>query len=651
MNIRKAISSILLAALNRQQYRQLMQDTKDSADKSFGEIIKNRNSKTHRKIFGNKQRVWIKLDTLYTDKEQLKSEYLDSNELKNGSGADSLKKIKECIKDVIYGYYALENDISTAETIANQYVDKFSNNTLIDMYVNGYIINPITNRRDKLGKFQQKILDQLTKKGNQEFDGIIDKIKQEHKEFNLRKEKTKDGNRIIREDILMLWDESTGIDWYACITRSPQDIGAISTGQGWTSCQNLDKDKSGNIEYDSLNWHIKYDIALGTCAAYLMSSAAIARSKEEFGRATKNFPLLNPTARISIKPFYSADGELYLSIGTDPVTYGGSVYLNNFVVTVNSYLEKKQADINGKFTMPNALYNESIGNRDTITVKNGIIVKTSGKNNTYNDETEYLLNNYNEDELARRITVNNWSSSVSIKILSAIKNNLREGTSGIYHLYSVFNTPLQHNDSNFIKKLLSYAESYREYYVETGFYILAYCDDNMATKYIEDLTKIYLNANSITTNSDVILFNLIVGEMVLERRSLNKYDIDNCLYYNIILPYINVMSTDPDSIIETDAGMVFDIAHRMLKNKNIDGNVYDKFVKGINRNNVNNENVLTIIQRLIRYLPSISDETADYLRNEFEYLLGDDGQYNFKQDGSILSILINRFLNSYLTNR
>ena len=568
MNIRKAISSILLAALNRQQYRQLMQDTKDSADKSFGEIIKNRNSKTHRKIFGNKQRVWIKLDTLYTDKEQLKSEYLDSNELKNGSGADSLKKIKECIKDVIYGYYALENDISTAETIANQYVDKFSNNTLIDMYVNGYIINPITNRRDKLGKFQQKILDQLTKKGNQEFDGIIDKIKQEHKEFNLRKEKTKDGNRIIREDILMLWDESTGIDWYACITRSPQDIGAISTGQGWTSCQNLDKDKSGNIEYDSLNWHIKYDIALGTCAAYLMSSAAIARSKEEFGRATKNFPLLNPTARISIKPFYSADGELYLSIGTDPVTYGGSVYLNNFVVTVNSYLEKKQADINGKFTMPNALYNESIGNRDTITVKNGIIVKTSGKNNTYNDETEYLLNNYNEDELARRITVNNWSSSVSIKILSAIKNNLREGTSGIYHLYSVFNTPLQHNDSNFIKKLLSYAESYREYYVETGFYILAYCDDNMATKYIEDLTKIYLNANSITTNSDVILFNLIVGEMVLERRSLNKYDIDNCLYYNIILPYINVMSTDPDSIIETDAGMVFDIAHRMLKNKN-----------------------------------------------------------------------------------
>lgn len=648
MSITKAISSILLAALSKQQYRQLMQDTKDSADKSFSGIIKNRNTKTHRKIFGNKQRVWIKLDTLYTDKEQLKSEYLNSNELKNGSGADSLKKIKECIKDVIYGYYALKNDIDTAEDIANQYVDRFSNDMLIDMYVNGYIISPITNRRDKLGKFQQKILDQLTKKDNKEFSEIIDKIKQEHKEFNLRKEKTKDGNRIIREDILMLWDESTGIDWYACITRSPQDIGAISTGQGWTSCQNLDKDESGNIEYDSLNWHIKYDIALGTCAAYLMSSAAIARSKEEFRYDTKNFPLLNPTARISIKPFYSTDGELYLSIGTDPVTYGGSVYLSNFVVTVNSYLEKKQADINGKFTMPNALYNESIGNRDTIIVKNGIIVKTSGKNNTYSDEAEYLLNNYTEDELARRITVNNWSSQVSIKILSAIKNKLREGTSGIHHLYSVFNAPLQYNDSDFIKKLLSLDESHREYYVDTGFDMLAYCDDSTVLKYIEDLTKIYLNANSIATNSDVVLFNLIATEMVIKRRLFNKYDIDDCLYYNVILPYINVMSTDPDSIIYTDADIVFDIARWMLKNKNIDGNVYEKFVKGINRNNINNENVLIVMRRLIRNLPSLSDETAEYLRNEFEYLLGDDGQYNFKQDGSII---VNRFLNTYLTNK
>ena len=136
--------------------------------------------------------------------------------------------------------------------------------------------------------------------------------------------------------------------------------------------------------------------------------------------------------------------------------------------------------------------------------------------------------------------------------------------------------------------------------------------------------------------------------MVMERRSLNKYDIDNCLYYNVILPYINVMSTNPDSIIDTDAGMVFYIAHWMLKNKNIDGNVYEKFVRGINRNNVNNENILTIMRGLIRHLPSISDETADYLRNEFEYLLDDNGQYNFKQEDSIL---VNRFLNMYLTNK
>lgn len=648
MNIRKAISSILLAALNRQQYRQLMQDTKDSADKSFSGIIKNRNSKTHRKIFGNKQRVWIKLD-VDVNKEYLKNEYLNSLELITGSGANSLKKIKECLRDVICGYYILEHgDINIAEDIANQYVSRFSTNMLIDMYVNGYIISPITNRRDKLGKFQQKIINQLTKKDSQEFSEIIDKIKQEHREFNLRKEKTKDSDRILHEDILMLWDDNTNVDWYACITRSPQDVAAISTGQGWISCQDLDKENSGSIEYDDYNWHVKYDIALGACAAYLISNAAIARSKEEFGHNTENFPLLNPTARISIKPFYSADGELYLSIGNDPVLYGDSIYTNKFVSVVNGYLEQKQSDINGNFTMPNALYNESIGNHDTIIVKNGIIVKTSGKNNTYNDEVKYLLNNYTEDELARRIMVNNWSSQVSIKILSAIKNKLREGTSGIRHLYSVFNAPLQYNDSDFIKKLLSLDESHREYYVDAGFDMLAYCDDSTAIKYIEDLTKIYLNANSIATNSDVALFNLIATEMVIKRRLFNKYDIDDCLYYNVILPYINVMSTDPDSIIDTDANIVFDIARWMLKNKNIDGNVYEKFVKGINRNNINNENVLIVMRRLIRNLPSLSDETAEYLRNEFEYLLGDDGQYNFKQDGSII---VNRFLNTYLTNR
>ena len=188
----------------------------------------------------------------------------------------------------------------------------------------------------------------------------------------------------------------------------------MSTGQGWTSCQNLDHAGiKTRIDYTDLNWHVKYDISLGTCVAYLIKESAIKRSMEKQNVPTKYdkrfkgknfipktslFPLLSPTARIAIKPFYgyntSNEGQVYLSIGYLPdmengrntVLYGDTKYGEIFFDTVKSYLEERQADISGDFKIPDELYNESLGYHNVAVVKNGKIIDTFGDNMTMNEE-------------------------------------------------------------------------------------------------------------------------------------------------------------------------------------------------------------------------------------------------------------------------
>ena len=50
---------------------------------------------------------------------------------------------------------------------------------------------------------------------------------------------------------------------------------------------------------------------------------------------------------------------------------------------MQKYLENKQSNISGNFRIPRELYNESIGNANTVIVKNGKIVDTAGEDDSF----------------------------------------------------------------------------------------------------------------------------------------------------------------------------------------------------------------------------------------------------------------------------
>ena len=65
----KHLENIILAELTRKQYNQFMKDTINSPelsgyseDLSYKKIRNIRNSLTYKRIFGNKQRIWILFD-------------------------------------------------------------------------------------------------------------------------------------------------------------------------------------------------------------------------------------------------------------------------------------------------------------------------------------------------------------------------------------------------------------------------------------------------------------------------------------------------------------------------------------------------------------------------------------------------------------
>lgn len=385
----KHLENILLAELGYQkQYKPWMKDSSRVSGKSFKEMKTLRSSGVFRQIFGNKQRIWLKLDIDTENNDSMKREYIRSQ------GVPGI--IRYSIYNLIYSFYLLsENDLNIIDGLVSVYTAKLSENDKIDMYVNGYIINPITNKQEKMGKFYQKVINQLkkNKENIREYYPQIDKqiknLEDEYKKFNLRKEEFKDNTRILDDVIVWLWS-NVKLEWYACISRDPQDVGAMSTGQGWTSCQDLDKKRTKgkeneSIQYNEWNWHTRYDVPKGTCIAYLMSNMAIKKSRSRFKPKTEHFPLLSPTARVNIKPFYNNHGEVYLSIGTSPRTYGKNMYTRVFVDTVQQYLESRQSNISGKFRIPRELYNEGVSNigGNTVVVKNGKIVNVEGNVDMY----------------------------------------------------------------------------------------------------------------------------------------------------------------------------------------------------------------------------------------------------------------------------
>lgn len=412
MHSRKTIENIyvILAELTHSQYSKWLSDSLEQSEMTMRDLVKFRQNDTFKKIFGNQRRIFIPFE--------VKKDAEESSELKNNAVSkirqDPLNafpninytwpKVMQDVKKIYRIYFDLENQGDGVEQSIAYRLDRYDNDLqkqileYIDMYVNGYIINIHNGKKEKFGKFVQKMIDMLNKQNVQLSDSKIEEytnsLAEILKRFNER-------NDWLNQDVVATFSDKPQ-KWYAVISNDPQDVGAMSTGQGWTSCQNLDKHGTGSIVYTDYNWHTLYDVPKGTCVAYLLSPIKWRQSQKDFiNNRTKwqeensnkiyfkNAPIKGASARIAIKPFYGIDnnnkGRLYLSIGDNPKIYGTTPIEKYFVQIVNDFLIDKQVDISGKFVIPSELYNEGLGDNGSsianiVIVNNGTITGLEGKN-------------------------------------------------------------------------------------------------------------------------------------------------------------------------------------------------------------------------------------------------------------------------------
>ena len=137
------------------------------------------------------------------------------------------------------------------------------------------------------------------------------------------------------------------------ISRHPHDVAAMSTGQGWTSCMNLDDGMYRN--------YIPKDIKEGTHVAYLVH---------------KNDNDLNhPVARIALKPYTSKNGHTILR--PEKRTYGTAN--SNFHKSVTEWAKKHFPLQATEYNKNPKLYNDS-GNENVYHARKiGKQVLDSGK--------------------------------------------------------------------------------------------------------------------------------------------------------------------------------------------------------------------------------------------------------------------------------
>ena len=409
----KNIENILLAELSRKQEKQLMQDVSRDAELSYKEIWQVRKKEVYQRIFGNKYRIWIPLDI---EVDTVVKYNLDEyNKVFEKYNRDKLK-LFNYISDIYNNFISIATDYGQ---IPFELADGGQLKEWLLYWIKGYIkINKNIIKIGTLIKKLQSIIKKDLEKAQyddiknryyvklQQLETALADFNKRDRDERLPKELYLAGRNVPDEEIYGSTIKKDKL--WICISRHPADVGAMSTRQGWKSCQNLDKYRENTIEYDEYNWHVKYDVALGTCIAYLITESDIKRSKErqnvptEYDRKFKGknhipktslFPLLFPTARVLIKPYFSKDKQVYLTIGNKPVVYGSNTHFDTFTNTINSYLEEKQSDISGTFTIPRELYNEGLGgNKNTIKVKNGKIIRTTGKNEMYTSEREVPRN-------------------------------------------------------------------------------------------------------------------------------------------------------------------------------------------------------------------------------------------------------------------
>ena len=439
----KNIEKILLAELSRWQYNQWMSDSLEQTDTTLRDTVKVYKNAAFQQIFGKERRIFLPIEIKISNEERFELQKSSFNSFP----AYITERVIESYRIVYFAYFIsisnidrltdikyLKQILDNVDDMFNIYHDEIE---YISEYINGIIINPKTNKPEKFGKFIKKIIDLFIKNNIwskiQSNRNITYIFEQDYGILKINENDTKPQNvlealqKILKtfnerkdwfpQDYLAIFD-NTPDQYYAVISRDPQDVGAMSTGQGWSSCQDLDKKMTKgkateSIQYNDYNWHTLYDVSKGTCVAYLVSAKKWKQSEKDFAQSRadwfeqnkdksakdkiyfKNAPIKGATARIAIKPFYGIDkdnqGQLYLSIGINPKVYGSTALQQYFIEIVNNYLISKQNNTEGQFVIPRELYNEGIGNHNIIEVKNGKIVDISGYDNMLRTKPEKPL--------------------------------------------------------------------------------------------------------------------------------------------------------------------------------------------------------------------------------------------------------------------
>jgi hypothetical protein len=138
-------------------------------------------------------------------------------------------------------------------------------------------------------------------------------------------------------------------DYTMVISKSPYDLGGMTTDRKWTSC--MDLRDGGNRHY------VPIDVERGTLVSYLVNPT------------DKN--IKNPVARILIKPYVNIDNqdEVLYGIQHDWVKYGKDN--PEYVKTLVNLLDKAQGEKTGVFRLDDELYHDA-GKQFTVSNPNDV---------------------------------------------------------------------------------------------------------------------------------------------------------------------------------------------------------------------------------------------------------------------------------------
>jgi len=152
----------------------------------------------------------------------------------------------------------------------------------------------------------------------------IGKLLNKNKELKLLKEFNEDKSRTAgkKSDLLIV------------VSRHPYDIAGMSTGRGWTSCMNLDKNE--------MKHYITRDIENGTLVAYIIN--------------IKDKNINKPISRLLIKPYINIEDEKDIFLYPEKKVYGTNI--NGFRTRIIKWLKTFQK-LKGVYKFNKKLYDDN----------------------------------------------------------------------------------------------------------------------------------------------------------------------------------------------------------------------------------------------------------------------------------------------------